>query len=67
MDQLLRLVDLLLGVGHDETMQILFLVASMGSVRTALALLDGALAANGDFGARIGFHFLERVATRLDE
>jgi len=66
-DQLLGLVHLFLGVGHDETVQVLFLVARMCSVRTALALLHGALSANGDFGARFRFHLLECVATRADE
>ncbi len=67
MDQLLRLVNLLLCVGHNETVQVLFLVAGMGSVGAALALLDGALATNGNLGAGFRLHLLEGVATGADE
>lgn len=48
-DQLLGLVDLLFCVSHDETMQVFFLVAGGSSIRTALALLDRALATDGNF------------------
>jgi hypothetical protein len=51
-DQLFGLVDLVLGVGHDEAVEILLLVAGMGSIRTSFALLDGALSTDGDLGAR---------------
>ena len=67
MNQLLRLVHLFLGVGHDETVKILFLVAGMGSVGAALALLDGALATNGNLGAGFRLHLFEGVATGADE
>lgn len=50
MNELLGLVDLVFSIGHDETVQIFFLVAGMRGVRTTLALLDGALATNGDLG-----------------
>jgi hypothetical protein len=49
-NELLGLVDLFFSIGHDETVQIFFLVASMRGIRPALALLDGALATNGDLG-----------------
>jgi hypothetical protein len=66
-NQLLRLIDLVLGIGHDKTMQIFFLVAGVSSVRSAFALLDGAFASNGNLGARLGFHLLERVSTRANQ
>jgi hypothetical protein len=66
-DELLRLVDLLFSIGHDKTMQILFLVAGVSSVRPAFALLDGALASNGNLGTGFGFHLLERVSTRANQ
>lgn len=66
-NQLLRLVDLFLSVCHNETVQILFLIAGMGSVGASLALLDGTLATDGDLGTRITLHFLESVSTRSDE
>ena len=52
MDELFGLVDLLLRICHDQTVQILLLVAGMSGIRTALALLDGALATNGNLGTR---------------
>ena len=67
MDKLLSLIDLVLGVGHDEAVQVLFLVAGVGGVRPALALLDGALAADGNLGAGLCLHLLEGVATGADE
>jgi hypothetical protein len=66
-DQLLGLVNLVLGVGHNQAVQILFLVAGVRSIRATLALLHGAFPTNGNLGARFGLHFLERVATRSDE
>jgi len=66
-DQLLRLVNLLFSIRHDQTVQILLLVRSMGSIGAALALLDGALSTDGDFCARISFHLLEGVATRSNK
>jgi hypothetical protein len=50
-DQLLRLVDLVLCVGHDQTVKVLFLVAGMGSIRAPFALFHGALSTNGNLGA----------------
>ncbi len=58
MNQLLRLVDLLLGIGHDQTMQILFLVAGMSRIGSTFAFLDRALAANGNLGTRVLLHSL---------
>lgn len=66
-DQLLGLVNLVLALGHDQAVEILLLVARMGSVRATLALLDGALATNGNLGTRVILHLLECVATRADE
>jgi hypothetical protein len=50
-DEFLSLVDLLFGIGHDETVQIFFLVAGVRGIRPTLTLLYGALATNGDLGA----------------
>jgi hypothetical protein len=66
-DQLLRLVDLVLGVGHDQAVQVFFLVAGVSCVRASFALLDRALATDSDLGAGLGLHLLERVATGADE
>jgi hypothetical protein len=66
-DQLLGLVDLVLGVGHDETVQILFLVAGVGGVGAALAFLDGTFTSDGNLGTRLLFHCLECVTTGADE
>jgi len=49
-DQLLGLVDLLLGVGHDETMQVLLLVAGVSCVGATLAFFHRAFSANGNLG-----------------
>lgn len=66
-DQLLGLVDLVLGVCHDQTVQVLFLVASVSGIRATFALLDRALAANCDLGSRLSFHLFEGVATGSDK
>lgn len=66
-NKLLGLVHLLLSIGHDQTVQIFFLVASVSGIRSALALLDGAFASNGNLGSRLGFHLLEGVSTRSYE
>lgn len=62
-NQLLRLDDLLLSVGHDQTMEILLLVARVSSIRATLALLDGALATDGNLGTRVSLHLLQSVTT----
>lgn len=66
-DELLGLVDLVLSIGHDQTVQVFLLVARVRSVRATFAFLDGAFSANGDLGAGFCFHLLESVATRSDE
>ena len=66
-NELLRLVNLIFGIGHDETMQVFFLVAGVSSVRSSFTLLDGAFATNSNFGTRLRFHFLERVTTRTNQ
>lgn len=50
-DQLFCLVDLLLGICHDQTMEIFFLVAGVSCVRSALSFLDGSFPTNGNLGA----------------
>lgn len=67
MNELLGLVDLVLSVGHDQAVQILLLVASMGSIRPTLTLLDRALSTDGDLGARLCFHLLQSVSTRSNQ
>lgn len=67
MNELLGLVNLLLGIGHDQTVQVFLLVASVSCVRPSFTLLDGTLATNSDLCARFRLHFLERVSTRANE
>jgi hypothetical protein len=66
-NKLLRLVDLVLGVGHDQTVEIFFLVAGVSGVRSSFTLFDGAFAADRNLCARFGFHFLQRVSTRANK
>lgn len=66
-DELLGLVDLLLRIRHDQTMQVLLLVAGVSCVRASFTLLDGAFATNRNLCARLGLHLLERVSTRSNE
>ena len=66
-DQLLGLVDLVLSIRHDETVQVFLLVAGMCCVRSAFTLLHGTFAANSDLGARFRLHLFERVSTRANE
>jgi hypothetical protein len=66
-DEFLGLVDLLLGVGHDETVQVLLLVARVSSIGASFAFLDGTLAANGNLGSRLRLHLLQCVTTRSNE
>ena len=49
-DKLFGLVHLFLGVGHDQAMQVLLLVAGVCCIRTAFAFLDGALSADSNLG-----------------
>ena len=66
-DQLLRLVDLFFGVCHDQAVQIFFLVTGVSSIRSSFPFLDGAFSTDCNLRLGLGFHFLERVATRSDE
>jgi hypothetical protein len=63
-DELLGLVDLLLGIGHDQTMEIFLLIAGVGCVRSSFTLLYGALATDRNLCAGLRFHLFERVTTR---
>ena len=67
MDQLLGLVDFVLGIGHDQAVKVFFLVARMGSIGPALTFLDGTFTTNSNLGTRFRFHLLESVATRADK
>lgn len=62
--QLFSLVHLLFGIGHDQAVKIFLLIASVGSVRSALALFDGAFAANGYLGSGLRLHLLQGISTR---
>jgi ABC-type proline/glycine betaine transport system permease subunit len=66
-NELLRLVNLVLGIGHDQAVQVFLLVAGVSCVRSTFTLLDGAFASDSDLCAGFGFHLLERVSTRADE
>jgi ABC-type proline/glycine betaine transport system permease subunit len=66
-NQLLGLVHLLFGIGHDQAVEVFFLIASVSGVRSTLALLDGTFAADGDLGAGLGLHLLQGVSTRSYE
>jgi hypothetical protein len=66
-NQLLCLVDLFLGIRHDQAVQVFFLIAGVSCVRSSFALFDGAFATNGDLGTRLRFHLLERVSTGANE
>jgi hypothetical protein len=65
--QLLRLVDLFLGICHDQTVKIFFLVASVSGVRATFSFLDGALATDSNFGPGLRLHLLQGVSTRTYE
>jgi hypothetical protein len=65
-NQLLRLVHLFLGVCHDQAVQILLLITGVSSVRPAFAFFHGSFASDRNLCAGVGFHFLERVATRTN-
>lgn len=66
-DELLGFGNLFLGIGHNQAVKVLVLVAGMSSVRLALTLLDRALSANGDLGLRLCFHIFQSVTTGTDE
>lgn len=65
-DQLNAQSHLLLGVRHDETVEILLSVIGE-LVRARLALLHTALPANADLRAAFTFHLLQAVAARADK
>ena len=67
MDELLGFCNLFLGIGHDQEVKVLVLVACMRSVRLDITLLDRALSTNGDLGLRLGFHVFQSVTTGTDE
>lgn len=66
-DELLRLVHLVLGIGHDQAVQVFLLVAGVSCVRSSFTLLNGSFAANCDLRAGFRLHLFERVSTRADE
>ena len=67
MNQLLRLVDLLFRIGHDQAMQIFVLVAGVSGVRLSFTLFHRALASDCNLGLGLGLHLLQCVATRADK
>jgi hypothetical protein len=66
-NQLLGFVDLVFGVGHDQTMQILLLVAGVGGVGATFAFFDRSFTTDGNLGSRFGLHLLQGVAARANE
>jgi hypothetical protein len=66
-DELLGFCNLFLGIGHDQAVEVLVLVAGMSSIRLAFTLLDRALSTNGDLGLRLCFHIFQSVTTGTDE
>jgi hypothetical protein len=66
-NELFGFCNLLLGIGHDQAVEILVLVAGMGSIGLALTFLDRALSADCDLGQRLGFHVFQSVTTGTDE
>lgn len=66
-NQLLRLVDLLLRVRHDQTMEILLLVAGVSCVRTSFALFHRAFATDSDLRTGLGLHLLQSIASRANK
>ena len=62
-DELLGLVDLLLGIGHDQAMKVFFLIAGMSCVRASFTLLDRAFATNGNLCLGFRLHLLEGIST----
>lgn len=66
-NEFLGLVDLVFGVGHDETVQVFFLITCVSSVRTSFALFDGTFAADRNLCPRLGFHLLQSISTGADE
>ena len=66
-NQLLGLVHFLLGVCHDQAVQVFVLVAGMSSVRLSLSFFDRSFAANCDLGTRLRLHLLQSIATWSDE
>jgi len=66
-NQLLSFLDLFFGIGHDETVQIFFLVARVSGVRSTFSFLDGAFASDSNLGSRFSFHLLQGVSTRSDK
>ena len=66
-DELLGLVDFLLGIGHNQAVQVLFLVAGVSCIRASFALLHRALATDCNLCLGFCFHLFERVSTRANE
>jgi len=66
-NQLLGFVDFVLVVGHNQAVEVLFLIARVSRVRSTLAFLDGSFAANGNLGAGLRLHLLQSVATRANK
>jgi hypothetical protein len=66
-NELFGFCNLLLGIGHNQAVEVLVLVAGMGSIGLALTFLDGAFSTNRDLGQRFGFHVFQSVSTGTDE
>lgn len=66
-DQLLRFVDLVFSIRHDQAVEVLVQIARVSGIRLALSFFDRAFASDGDLGTGLGFHLFECVTTRADE
>ena len=66
-NQLLGLINLLLRIGHDQTVKIFLLVTGVSSVRTTFSFLDRSLSTDGNFSSGFCFHLLQGISTRTDK
>lgn len=66
-DQLLRLVNLLFRICHNQTVKVFFLVASVSGIRSTLSFLNGAFASNSNLGSGLSLHFLQGISTGSDK
>ena len=67
MNQLLGLIDLVLGICHDQAVKVFLLVAVVSCVGATLAFFDGALSSDSNLCARFVLHLLQSITTRSDK
>lgn len=66
-NKFLCLVDFFLSVGHDQAMEVLFLVTGVSGIGATFSFLDGSFSTDSDFGLGFCFHFLQGVTTGSDK